>query len=158
MASFSRFGTWAAPACVELAQFLRGECGMKGVILTDFYGDMDGSQNIDPYYEQVYGTYIGACDLPDGSQPGQEGHFDKYETGYSKMAWAMREAVKRTCYATAWSLAMNGYSSNTRLRPVMPWWQTTLIVVDVALGVVAAGGLVWTAAALVVEQKEKKGS
>lgn len=159
MASFSRFGTWAAPACTALGvYFLRGECGMKGVILTDAYGDMDGSQNIDPYYEQVYGVWTGACDLPDGQQPKNGNHFDKFETGYSEMAWAMRLSVKRLCYATAWSCAMNGYSSNTRLRPVMPWWQSTLIAVDVALGVVAAGGLVWTAAALVIEQKEKKGS
>lgn len=155
MASFSRFGTYSGAACKELGvYFLRGECGMRGVILTDAYGDMDGSQNIDPYYEQVYGVLMGSCDLPDGQQPGNGNHFDKFKTGYSEMAWAMRLSVKRLCYATAWSCAMNGYSSNTRMRKVMPWWQTTLIVVDVALGVVAAGGLIWTAAALYVEKKD----
>lgn len=77
MASFSRFGTQAAAACPALSDsFLRGECGMKGIIVTDAYGDMDGSQNIEPYFEMVYAIYYGGSDIPDGGTPKTEDHFE----------------------------------------------------------------------------------
>ena len=158
MNSFSRFGTYSGAACKPLADFLRIECGMRGAILTDFYGDMNGNQNVDPYYEQVYGVYYGTCDLVDGSQPGAEGHFDKFgpNTGYSKMAWAMREAVKRCCYQTLWSCAMNGISSSTKLVPITPWWQILLTTLDVVFALAFVASLGWTVVALVKEEKERK--
>lgn len=159
MASFSRFGTIAAPACKALGtDFLRGECGMKGIIVTDAYGDMDGSQNIEPYFEMVYGILVGGSDIPDGQQPKTGRHYDKFApgSGYSEVAWAMRESVKRVCYQTLWSNAMNGYSSSTRLVPITPWWQKTLYAVDIVLGVIFAASLVWTGVALFLEEKERR--
>lgn len=154
MASFSRFGVEAAAACSALSNgFLRGECGMKGIIVTDAYGDMDGSQDCDPYFEMVYGVLVGGSDIPDGGTPKTDGHFAKYETGYSQMAWAMRLAAKRVCYQTAWSNAMNGISSTTRIVQITPWWQTALYTVDAVLGVLFAAGLVWTCLALIQERK-----
>ena len=157
MASFSRFGVEAGAACSALANdFLRGECGMRGIIVTDAYGDMDGSQNCDPYFEQVYGCFVGASDIPDGNQPMAEEHFQAYESGYGEMAWAMRLAAKRVCYQTLWSNAMNGISSGTQVIQITPWWQTALYTVDAVLCVIFAASLLWTAAALVVEAREKK--
>ncbi|MBQ4382664.1 MAG: glycoside hydrolase family 3 protein [Oscillospiraceae bacterium] len=154
MASFSRFGTFSCAANTALAvDFLRNECGMRGIIVTDFYGDMNGNQNVDPYFEQVYGTYVGASDIPDGTTAG---HFAKYETGYSKMAWAMRLAAKRLCYQTLWSNAMNGVSSTTRIVQITPWWQSLLTTLCWVFGVLAVACLGWTAAAYVLEFKKKK--
>lgn len=156
MASFSRFGVQAGAACSALGtDFLRGECGMKGIIVTDAYGDMDGSQDCDPYFEQVYGVLVGGSDLPDGSTPKTDGHFNRFETGYSQMAWAMRQSAKRICYQTAWSNAMNGISSNTQIVSVTPWWQSALYTADGVFLALFAIGLVWTGAALYQEGKKR---
>lgn len=156
MASFSRFGTQAAAACSALGtDFLRGECGMKGIIVTDAYGDMDGSQDCDPYFEQVYGVLVGGCDLPDGSTPKTAGHFKQFETGYSQMAWAMRESAKRICYQTAWSNAMNGISASTEIVSIIPWWQSLLYIGDGIFIALFAIGTVWTGAALYQESKKR---
>lgn len=154
MASFSRFGVQAGAACRALGtDFLRGECGMKGIIVTDAYGDMDGSQDCDPYFEQVYGVLVGGSDLPDGSTPKTDAHFERFKTGYSQMAWAMRLAAKRICYQTAWSNAMNGISSSTQIVSVTPWWQSALYTADAVFLALFAIGLVWTGAALYQERK-----
>ena len=150
-----RFGVQSAAACPALAtDFLRGECGMKGFVITDAYQDMDGSQNIDPYYEQVYGTLVGGSDLPDGSTPATQGHFDKFKTGYSAMAWAMRQSAKRICYQTVWSSAMNGISSNTRVVSLTPWWQKALYTADIVLSLLFAASLIWTLYALIQEERK----
>ena len=156
MQSFSRFGVVASAACPELCtSFLKGECGMQGIVLTDAYGDMDGSQNCDPYYEQVYALYVGGADLPDGTAPKTQNHFGKYETGYSKMAWAMRDAAKRVMYQTLWSNAMNGISSNTHIISITPDWQKTLFAADIAACSVFGLAMLWTLTALILEKKKK---
>ncbi|MCD7761384.1 MAG: fibronectin type III-like domain-contianing protein, partial [Clostridiales bacterium] len=156
MASFSRFGVQAAAACSALGtDFLRGECGMRGIIVTDYYGDMDGNQDCDPYFEMVYGVLVGGSDLPDGNAPSTDGHFEVYETGYSEMAWAMRLAAKRICYQTAWSNAMNGISSTTQIVTVIPWWQSALYTADVVFVALFAVGLIWTGVALYQERKAR---
>ena len=142
MASFSRFGTQAAAACRALGtDFLKGECGMKGFIITDAYGDMDGSQNVTPYFEQVYGTLVGGSDLPDKNISVE--HFAKYKSGYGNVAWAMREAAKRVLYSVAHSNAMNGITSTTKVVPVTPWWQATLIASDIVFGVAFVAMMAW---------------
>ena len=157
MNSFNRIGLQTGAACPALSEsFLRGECGMKGIIVTDAYGDMDGSQNCDPYFEQVYSVLVGGSDIPDGGTPLSAGHFDKYETGYSAMAWAMRKAAKRVMYQTVWSNAMNGISSTTKIVSITPWWQMLLNVLDIVFCVLLAGCLVWTVIDLVNENKKKK--
>ena len=157
MASFSRFGTFSGAACKELGtDFLRGECGMKGFIVTDAYGDMDGSQSVNPYFEQAYGTFVGGSDLPDGAGPKTDNHFVKFEEGYSEMAWAMRLAAKRILFSVAHSSAMNGISSTTTVVPITPWWQTALYVADGVLCALFAASMIWTAAALVQEYRGKR--
>ncbi len=156
MASFSRFGTQAGAACSALAEdFLRGECGMRGIIVTDAYGDMNGSQNIDPYYEMVYGIYNGGSDIPDGSQPLADGHFDKYKKNYSKMAWNMRKAAKRVCYQTAWSNAMNGLDHNSKVQKIIPDWQKMLYVIDKIVYALFAACTIWTMVDVFKDEKKR---
>ena len=157
MASFARLGTMAGPSDGTLGQdFLRGECGMKGAIVTDMYTDMNGAQDNSPYFELAYGIYTGGCDIPDGS--GHEGQFDAYRpdsdgTGdYATMAWQMRESAKRVCYATVNSNAMNGIAVGTEIVPSMPWWQQLLYGVVIGSGVL----LVLCAAWIVVTATRKR--
>lgn len=154
MQSFSRFGPYSGAACRALGtDFLRGECGMIGIIVTDYYGDMDGSQNFDPYFEQAYGNYVGGCDLCDGNVTG---HFDKFETGYGEMAWALRETAKRILYHTVTSCAINGLSASTQVIRITPWWQTLLISLDVVIGAIFVGLLTWTVVDCAITYKKER--
>ena len=156
MASFARFGVYSGAACSALAEdFLRGECGMKGIIVTDAYGDMNGSQNIEPYFEMVYGIYYGGSDIPDGSQPQAEEHFDKFKKNYSQMAWQMRKAAKRVLYQTAWSNAVNGMDSESEIEKIVPEWQKALFLADKIVYVLFALCALWTCIAVVKEEKER---
>jgi beta-glucosidase len=148
MASFARIGTVAGPADGVLGEdFLRGESGMKGIIVTDMYTDMNGKQDNSPYFELSYGIYTGGSDLPDGT--GQEGQFDIYRPNssgngdYADMAWAMRQAAKRICYSVANSNAMNGLSTGTEIVHITPWWQRMLIALDIISGILLAVTAFW---------------
>lgn len=156
MSSFSRFGVEAAAACKALGtDFLRGECGMKGIIVTDAYGDMDGSQDCDPYFEQVYGVLVGGSDIPDGSTPKTDKHFERFAQNYGKMAAAMRLSAKRVCYQTAWSNAMNGISASSQIVRITPWWLKALYTADIVCLVLFGIGLLWTLIALYLEEKAR---
>ena len=159
MASFARIGTLAGPCDGTLGQkFLRGECGMQGIIVTDMYTDMNGAQDNSPYIELAYGVYVGGCDIPDGTA--QDFQFDAYKpngtTGsYATMAQAMRLAAKRVCYSVAQSNAMNGISKGTRLVPVTPWWQTALTAVQIVSGVLLALTALWILTSLLKGKKKQ---
>ena len=156
MASFSRFGTQAAACCAALSDgFLRGECGMRGIIVTDAYGDMDGSQNCEPYMEMVYAIYYGGSDIPDGGQPNSQGHFAKFATNYSKMAWKMRESAKRLCYQTLWSNAMNGVSSGTKIVSVTPAWQSLLHNAGYVVYALFAVCMVWLLIGVISDERKR---
>ena len=116
---------------------------------------MNGAQNIEPYFEMVYGIYYGGSDIPDGAQPGTEGHFDKFRTGYSQMAWAMREAAKRICYQTLWSNAMSGIAPGTRVVRITPAWQSLLHTVDTVVYCIFGLCALWTVIAVIQEEKQR---
>lgn len=161
MASFARIGTMAGPSDGTLGQdFLRGECGMKGIIVTDMYTDMNGKQDNSPYFELAYGVYTGGCDIPDGS--GHEVQFDAYRPNssgsgdYATMASAMRLAAKRICYSVANSNAMNGIAPGTVMVAVTPWWQSALMTVNIVSGVLLLATLAWTVVYAVKDRKSHK--
>ena len=131
MASFTRIGTQYNPACHALmTDFLRGELGMKGFVVTDMFSI--------GYTEYHMPTFIMAgCDLPDGDDI--TGIYDQFKEGYADLAWAMRESAKHVLYATAHSNAMNGFDSSTKVYSVTPGWIKTVYGVDITLGVLWLG-------------------
>lgn len=166
MASLNRLGTQTAAGCGALAEdFLRGECGMQGLVVTDMYTDMTGYRTIAPYFQMTYGVYYGGSDLPDGNNiqtpDKEEGMFNQYgpdengEGEYSRMAWRIREAAQRVLYANANSNSMNGLSSGTTFRQILTSWQVILITVDAVLGVALAATVIWTAASYVYSKKKE---
>ena len=76
------------------------------------------------------------------------------QQGYAVLTSALREASKRILYTVANSNAMNGVSENVQIVEVRVWWQTTIIVLDVVFGVLAAG----SAFMLVRTTRQKKKS
>lgn len=132
MASFSRIGALNCPASKALmTDFLRGECGMTGFVVTDMYAI--GYSN-----EQFPAFVMAGTDLCDGEI---SGIFAQFKTGHSDVVHKMRESARRILYTTLHSNAMNGLSSTTILVPYTPWWQITLVVIDVAFGVLLAGAI-----------------
>ena len=159
MASFSRFGTWAAAACGPLMDgFFRGEVGMLGPVVTDYYGDMNGNQANDPYFEMLYGVYSGGSDLCDGNvnstytKPVEdaEGQIGKY----GEVAWAIRRAAKRVLYYTLTSHVMNGVASGSNIVYLTPWWQPLSIGLTIGFGAITICLLGWAVVADILERRK----
>ena len=149
MASFTRIGTQYCPASKALmTDFLRGELGMKGLVVTDMY-DIG-------YKTEHMPTFIMAgVDIPDGDLLSRE-PYKAYKQGYGEFAWEMREAAKHILYSTVHSNAMNGISPNTRIVQITPNWMVALIVIDVTLGVLWATGIGFTAYTVIKNNKKSK--
>lgn len=165
MSSLNRLGTQSASGCGALAEdYLRGECGMKGINVTDMYTDMTGYRSIAPYYQMTYGIYYGGSDLTDGNNiktpDGETGMFNKFAPdanghgNYSRMAWKIRESAKRVLFASVHSNAMNGFSADTRVHQILTSWQVLLISAIVVLGVALAGCILWTVISYVRNRKK----
>ena len=119
MTSYTRIGVTLCPASRELCtDFLRGECGMEGFVISDMWK----GRYLD---SQLVNCLMAGCDLPDGDLSSDI--YDKYMEGYGEVADQMRLAAKRILYATANSNAMNGISAGTRLVKITPPWQQALI-------------------------------
>ncbi len=150
MVSLSRVGLEHATNCKALlTDFLRGELGVQGYAVSDMWTLMYNK-------EQLPQFIMNGLDIPDGTLENVNTDWNKYKTGYSQLAWRMREAAKRTMYATLHSNAMNGYDSNTKIIPITPAWE---IGANVGLGVISAlwaASLVWGTVEIVLYIKRKR--
>ena len=124
MTSFNRIGLTPSPNSSALLEgFLRGESGMEGFAVTDFYGAY-GPTILRPR------TILNGNDLPDGDVDGAE--LNKYKTGYGELAQAMRESAKRILFTVVHSNAMNGISPDTSIEKITPAYIIALTAVDIA--------------------------
>ena len=150
MISLSRVGLEHATACKPLlVDFLRGELGMLGYAVSDMW-------TLEYNNEQLPLFLMNGLDIPDGETDKVGANFNKYKTGYSNVAWRMREAAKRTMYATLHSNAMNGFDSNTKIINITPAWE---IGANVGLGIITViwvGCLGWGTYEIVLHIKRKK--
>ncbi len=150
MASFSRIGLELCPAShALLTDYLRGELGMTGFVVTDMY-------SIGYKEEQMPAFLMAGCDLPDGELGTKVANpFNDFKSGYSNVAWQMREACKRTMYSTLHSNAMNGIDSNTIMRAITPTWEVAAITGTSILGVIFGGFTIWCAVAIFLDYRRK---
>ena len=149
MASFTRIGAQYCPASKALlTDFLRGELGMTGLVVTDMY-----QIGYKPEHMPVF--LMAGTDIPDGELNSSK-IYEKYKTGYGSVAQQMREAAKRVLYSTVHSNAMNGYSSSTKIIPITPSWMVALIVADVALASMWFAGVSYVAVNAIKDNKKRK--
>lgn len=149
MASFTRIGTINCPGSKALmTDFLRGELGMKGFVVTDMY-------QIGYTPEQFPGFVMAGTDLADG-EIDKSNVFASYKETNADVLWKMRDSAKRILYSTLHSNAMNGYSSTTILVPVTPKWKIVLTTLDSIAGVLLAGAVGYAAYACIKAKKETK--
>lgn len=158
MTSFSRMGCTAVANCVVFSQkFLRGECGLPGILETDCAGDMTDGSHGEAYVSRIANVYIGATDLneynyavtvPDYTG-GKYYYADFAPTsaggngGYGRLGQQMRESAHRILYTVLHSNAMNGYSSNMKITRITPPWVNLVNGVDIALGCLLGLSVLW---------------
>ncbi|MCH5162324.1 MAG: glycoside hydrolase family 3 C-terminal domain-containing protein [Clostridiales bacterium] len=131
MTSLNRLGAVPAPHHPFINEILRGEFGMRGYCVTDSYM---GYMN------------IGSCVLAGNDLPlAQDNTIRNYKSGYSKVAWAMRDTVHNILYSVVHSSAMNGFTSNVRVIVFDPEWKYML---DVATPIITS--ITWVCIALFV--------
>lgn len=146
MSAFNRLGAIHCPASKALlTDFLRGELGMKGLVVTDMYG-------IGYKAKQMPIFLMAGCDIPDGELD-KQAPYAQFKSGHGEVALQMREAAHRVLYATVQSNAMNSFSLYTQIEKIVPGWQIAEIVLDCLFGAMFAASV---AGAVIVILKDKK--
>ena len=145
MTGFNRWGAyWCGAYDNLLTSFLRGELGMRGMIITDYSGSSK--------YMDLADGLIAGSDIWDSPDPTIHTTLaPKYEND-AYIVTEMREAMHKILYTVANSNAMNGWSSADRLKVITPWWKTALYALDTVLAVLTVL-CIWR---LVVAIKRKK--
>ena len=148
MLAFNRMGLhWSGMQKGLCTEFLRNECGMTGIIVTDmWYGTASTYMNLPA-------LLIAGGNLVDGRMPATDLDASKPGSGHADVAWAMRESMHRILYTVVHSNTMNGISPNTKVIQVTPWWQTLLTALIVVSGVLTVAAVIWTVLSC---RKEKK--
>ncbi len=135
MTAFNRMGVDYAPLSdAAIDGFLRGEAGMDGFVVTDYYTNYGASMNRGQ-------TLLAGNDLPDGDV--SPSLLDVYEYNHGEVAQQMRLSAKRVLYTVVHSNAMNGISSDTQIVQLTPTWQVALITLDIVFGAAFAGISAW---------------
>lgn len=118
---------------------------MSGFAVTDMY---EGDYMSKPH------EVLAGNDIPD-NYPGNSGtgvlsggtnlgfEFEAYGpdggTPNAQIAQAMRESAHRILYTVLHSRGMDGIDLNTHILEITPWWQVTLISLEIVFGVASAG-------------------
>ena len=143
MNAFARIGgIWSGAHKGLQTNILRGEWGMDGFNLTDFSGNaVFANYGITMKSFDVAHGLLAGTDSWDSSAQQWTEELNKLYKNDADIVQAMRQATHRILYTVANSNAMNGFTANTKIVRVTPWWKTALICVDVVLGVLVAGSI-----------------
>ena len=146
MTAFNRMGLyWSSMNKGLMTDFLRNECGMTGIAVTDMW-----SGDASPYMN-LPAMLAAGTNLVDGQRPATD--MDASKTGHADVAWGMRESVHRILYTVVHSNKMNGVAVGSSMVTVTPWWQVVLVVLNVVVAAGLAGGVAWIT---VTEVRAKK--
>ena len=143
MLAFNRMGLhWSGMQEGMVTEFLRNECGMPGIVVTDmWYGTASTYMNM-PKWLTAGGNLV------DGMMKAEDLDACRPGTGHADVAWGMREAMHRILYTVVHSNAMNGVSAGTAIVAVTPWWQTLIKGLQIGFGVLTALSLLWLRSSL----------
>ncbi len=145
MTVMNRIGAiWGGAHAGLLTNVFRGEWGFDGIVITDYSSNSN-------YTSHVNGLQ-GGSDIWDGINVSATN--TKPLSEYKDNAYVcqlMRQATHRILFVQANSSAMNGVASDDQIIPILTWWQSTLIAVDVVLGVLTAGCVTM----LILDRKRK---
>ena len=130
---------------------LKGEWGWDGFLITDSVKSTD-------YFQPTNALFAGNDLMLGGATNGPTwGYTPDAIVGQPAVQARLRDVFKKTMYVYANGLALNGLTSGTTARDVIPWWKTLLMVCTgmSSLAVVAAAGF-W--AAVTVSRRRRPAS
>ncbi|MBO4988925.1 MAG: glycoside hydrolase family 3 C-terminal domain-containing protein [Clostridia bacterium] len=149
MTGFNRLGVVWTGAQGFANTVLRNEFGMRGFNVSDYWQKA---------YMTVTASVLGGGDLPDGDDNGGRTSTNgatelaKYREGYGAFAQEMRKVAHRVLYSVAWSNAMNGMSSNTRVVYYTPFYKPLMNGLIISSAILLA---ISVATCVVLNLKEK---
>ncbi|MCD8294516.1 MAG: glycoside hydrolase family 3 C-terminal domain-containing protein [Clostridia bacterium] len=137
MACFNRIGLVAGSSCYATqVQILRKEWGFKGVVITDAAKDTAG-------YVFTEESITCGTDMYDGDESRTDALIKLIKTGKDgNILDAVRTANKHFYYAYSRSNLVNGLASGATVSNSTPWWKSTLIAIDVIVGILALAAIV----------------
>lgn len=156
MTSFNRIGlTYSSADEGLIAGLLRGEWGFQGIVTTDMVKS--------PVYETWEESILAGTDVMLNSAPvnvdgkAWESCQAKYIMKDKKMSEAVYQSVHHVLYAFSDSIWLNGYSTDSVIKRVYPFWEIDILLV-LGLGVVGTigSGIMWIRN--VRKSKKEKGS
>ena len=156
MTAFNRIGTvYAGAHRGLLTGILRDEWGYTGYVVTDM---INGAEYMN--WRDVTFAGGGGClteNAYDNSVIGDPNSADNMKLIAKDTAFQqeLKKMLKYDLYTFVNSNTMNGITSDSRSVRVYPWWEITLIVVNVVFGVLTALACVWYIASF-FPKKEKK--
>ena len=154
MTAFNRLGTvYAGAHRGLLTNILRNEWGYTGYVVTDM---INGPEYMN--WRDVTFAGGGGClteNAYDTSVIGDPNSVDNMkliekDTAFQK---ELKQMLKYDLYTFANSNTMNGVTSDTRVVRVHPWWETTLIAINWATGILTLGACAWYVSTL-LKKKE----
>ncbi len=131
MSGFNRWGTqWCGENYNLQTAYLRDECGMRGMSITDFSGASK--------YMDVADGLMGGSDIWDSPMPMIHTANAKTYANDPYMVSEMRSAMHKIMYTVVNSNAMNGWTADTYVAPNTPIWQVGIYALMGVSGILAA--------------------
>lgn len=132
MTSFTLIGCTPAPSCSATnINIMQNEWGFKGICITDSSYQMSYMDSVDCI---MNGTTTFCLDNRESDLKKREGR-----SSTDDILQGLRQANKQYYYALLRSNAVNGIAPGASVSSGTSWWKIALVVVDAAIGVLAAG-------------------
>ncbi len=152
MSSYNRLGcTWTGAHKGLLTNVLRDEWGFIGAIETDCSAGEHMATE-----EAVANAVVAGQDLWLGSPvKGKSWNYKNLPI----VAQALRTSTKRALYAVLHSNVMNGMKSGIKIVEITPWWQSTILGLQIGAGVLTGASLILVTLSFlfpVLKRKEEK--
>lgn len=158
MNSFARLGVvWSGAHYGLQTEVLRNEWGLKGFSLTDFSGNsVFASYGIMmKSFDVAWGLLAGTDCWDSSSTQWTDDLINLYQDD-PVIANAMRQATHRILYTVANSNAMNGFTDETEIVAVTPWWQIALIALVVVVAVLTVVCVIFLVKSIIRKRALKK--
>ena len=143
MTSLARVGAvWSGHSRNLMTDWLRGEAGLEGSAVTDWYMSA---------YMSIKGGILCGQDFPDGNW--LQGELDFAEGGgASAVAWAMREAAHRIMYSSVQGNRVNGLAAGTAINITVltPTWVKVKNGIMIAVNILGGAAVVLFAVSAVL--------
>ena len=148
MQSFERLGTtWTSAVKALNTTVLREEWGFTGNVVTDATGGADSGYKSHVVEVLDAGTEQFCLDFDGFAGKTISAYITEHDDG------ALLNKLIQTAidweYAISRTAVINGIDANSHIETITPWWWTTILSVDIVLGVFTGVGLVMTIVPLV---------